>query len=76
MDRGQLEVLAYEEAQRLIEKEFWFINPGVCEIYAEHIPSSERDKFYKLVEEILLEKGEKITRHGEFFSIDKFQPTN
>lgn len=74
MDNVQLEVLAYEEAQRLIEKEFWFLNPGVCEIYAEHIPSSQRDKFYQLVEEELVQKGEKITRYREFFSIDKFQP--
>lgn len=74
MDNLQLEVLAYEETQRIIEKEFWFLYPGVCEIYAEDIPSSQRDKFYQLVEAELTKKGEKITRYGEFFSIDKFQP--
>lgn len=64
---------AYEEAQRLIEKYFSYDNPYTCIIDAEAIPFEMREKFYSQVEEELLLKGEKITRHGEFFKIDKYQ---
>ena len=73
MDKMTMTAMAYEEAQRLLEKSFSFHNPYTCEIEAEGIPFNQREEFYKLVEEELLERGEKISRQGEFFKIDKYQ---
>lgn len=64
---------AYDEAQRLIEKCFSFHNPYSCVIEDDGIPFNQKERFYRLVEEELLEKGEKITRNGQFFKIDRYQ---
>ena len=68
-----MNALAYEEAQRLLEKCFSFFNPYTCIIDAEGIPFEKREKFYSLVEEELLKKGEKIIREGELFKIKRYQ---
>ena len=70
---GNISVLAYEEAQRLLEKCFSFYNPYTCIIEAEGIPYESQEKFYQMVENELLEKGEKIKREGPYFKIVKFQ---
>lgn len=68
-----LHALAYEEAQRLLEKCFSFHNPYTCIIDAQGISFELREDFYRLVEEELLAKGEKIIREGEYFKIQRFQ---
>ncbi len=70
---NNIKVRAYEEAQRLLEKCFSFHNPYTCIIEAEGIPFEQQDKFYQLVEEELLKKGERIIREGEYFKIERFQ---
>lgn len=71
--RKNLEALAYEEAQRLLETCFTFHNPYTCIIDNEGIPFEKHEDFYRMVEEELLAKGEKIERRGAFFKILKFQ---
>lgn len=75
MDKCIMEALAYEEAQRLLEKEFSFYNPYSCVMEAEDIPYSEQEIFFDMVEEELALKGEKILRRrGEkYFKIAKYQ---
>ena len=73
MEYSPLEALAYEEAQRLLEKCFSFYNPYSCEIDAEGIPFEEREKFYRLVEEELARRGEQISRRSQFFKIMRYQ---
>ena len=68
-----LTALASEEARRLIEKEFSYHNPYSVVIEDEGIPYTQRERYYALVEEELLMKGEKITRNGQFFKIDRYQ---
>ena len=68
-----LTALASEEARRLLEEEFSYDNPYTVVIEDEGVPYTQRDRFYGLVEEELLMKGEKITRNGQFFKIDKYQ---
>ena len=73
MKNIEIEALASEEARRLYEKEFSYYNPYTREIDAEGIPFLEREKFYQLVEEELLQKGEMIQRDGAYFKIMKYQ---
>lgn len=73
MDSITLMAKASEEACRLLEKEFSFHNPFKVVIEDQEIPFTSRNKFYALVEEELRMKGEKITRDGQFFKIDKYQ---
>lgn len=70
-----IKALAYEEAQRLLEKCFSFYNPYTCIIETDiyEIPFNKKEEFCTLVEEELLEKGKKISREGEYFKIDKYQ---
>ena len=64
---------AYDEAQRLMETCFSYCNPYTCIIEDDGIPFDMQDKFYSLVEEELQLKGEKITREGKYFKINKHQ---
>ena len=73
MDIMELTAMASEEARRLYEKEFSYFNPYTREIDAEGIPFSQREAFYQMVEEELLEKGEKIRRQGQYFEIERYQ---
>ena len=73
MTRAELEAMASEEARRLYEKEFSYCNPYTVTIEDNEIPHNLRDSFYQLVEDELLEKGEKISRNGQYFKIDKYQ---
>ena len=72
---NNIKALAYEEVQRLLEKCFSFHNPYTCIIETDiyGIPFNQKEEFCRLVEKELLEKGEKISREGEYFKIDKFQ---
>ena len=70
---GELEAMASEEARRLYEKEFSYHNPYTREIEADGIPACLEDKFYQMVEDELLLKGEKIRRIGKYFKICKYQ---
>lgn len=70
---GDIRELAYEEAQRLLETCFSFYNPYTCIIEAEGVEYDEREDFYRLVEEELLCKGERIRREGQYFKISKYQ---
>jgi len=72
MTNMELTAKAYDEAQRLLEKCFSYDNPYTCVIDAEEIPFEQREKFYRMVEEELLEKGEHINRKGEFFKIVRY----
>ena len=65
--------LAYEEAQRLLEKYFTFHNPYACMIEAEGVPFEQQENFYQMVEDELLKKGERIKRDGPYFKIVRFQ---
>lgn len=76
MDRAELEARAYDEAQRLLERDFSFYNPYTCIIEADEIPFGDRDRFYGLVEIELAAKGEKISRDGQYFKISKYQNTS
>ena len=73
MDEMYLQALAYDEAQRLIEKCFSFFNPYSNEIEAETVPFNLRDHFYALVQKELELKGQRITRRGAYFKIDMYQ---
>lgn len=76
MKRSELEALAYEEAVRLLEKEFSFHNPYSRVIETEGIPYGDIETFCRLVEDELELKKEKITRDNKYpnlFKIDKFQ---
>ncbi len=73
MTKSELEALAYDEAQRLLEKEFTYHNPYSRIIECDQIPYNQQDEFCQMVEEELKLKGETITRDGKFFKIDKFQ---
>ena len=68
-----IESLAYEEAQRIMEECFSFYNPYTCIIEVEEIPFEQREHFCQLVEDELLERGERIKRDGPYFKILKFQ---
>ena len=68
-----LKALAYDEAQRLIEKCFSFYNPYTCEIEAFQIDFNDRDHFYALVHEEISLRGYKISRQGAYFKIDMYQ---
>lgn len=68
-----LTAMASEEARRLLEKEFSYNNPYTVIIEDEDIPFTKREKFYSLVEEELLLKGEQIDRQGQYFKICKYQ---
>ena len=72
----EMTTLVCEEVQRLLETCFSYHNPYTCEISAEGVPFEERDNFYRMVEEELLERGKKITRdrkYGQYFKINEFQ---
>ena len=68
-----IESLAYEEAQRIMEECFSFYNPYTCIIEVEEIPFEQREHFCQLVEDELFERGERIKRDGPYFKIIKFQ---
>lgn len=74
MNRNELEALAYDEAIRLKETYFDHHHPYTCwmEIPAE-VSFVDEDEFYWLVQVELERQGEKITRNGKFFKIDRFQ---
>ena len=74
MNRNELEALAYDEAMRLKEEYFDHYHPYTCwmEIPAE-VSYVDEDAFCVLVQEELERMGEKITRDGIYFKIDKFQ---
>lgn len=73
MTKSELEALAYDEAQRLLEKEFTYHNPYTRIIECDEIPYNQQSEFCQIVEKELELKGEKITRDGKFFKINKFQ---
>lgn len=73
MNDMTLMAMASEEARRLLEKEFSFHNPYTVVIEDGEIPFTQREQFWSLVEEELRMKGEKITRIGPHFKIDKYQ---
>lgn len=72
--RSELSALAYDEATRLVEEYFSHHHPYTCwmEIPAE-VSYAEEEFFCSLVESELRARGEKITRDGKYFKIDKFQ---
>ena len=72
MDKD-ITALAYEEAQRLLEACFSFDNPYTCMIESSGVPFEQQEDFYQMVEEELLERGEKIRREGSYFKILRFQ---
>lgn len=73
MDNSELQAMASEEARRLYEKEFSCFNPYTREIDAEGIPFTQRETFYRMVEDELREKGEEIQRQGPYFKIARYQ---
>ena len=73
MHSSDIRALSYEETQRLLETCFTFYNPYTCIIEAEGIPFENQEQFYRMVEEELLAKGEKIRREGPYFKILRFQ---
>jgi len=73
MDNNEIEAMASEEAVRLYEKEFQHYNPYTREINADGIPYSKQEIYFRLVEEELLAKGEKIQRQGAYFKIERYQ---
>ncbi len=73
MENMELQAIASEEARRLYEKEFSYFNPYTREIDTEGIPYTQKEAFCRMVEEELLQKGEKIRRQGQYFKIDKYQ---
>ncbi len=74
MNRPELEALAYDEALRLMEVYFTHVHPYTCWIdIPADVSYNEVDFFCRLVEDELLLKGEKITRNGKFFKINRFQ---
>lgn len=68
-----LVALASEEANRLYETYFHHHHPYSVEIETYGVPTGREDYFYRLVEEELLNKGEKIRRNGQYFKIDRYQ---
>ena len=68
-----IRALAYEEAQRLLETVFSYHNPYACIIEVGGIPFEKQETFCQMVEEELLAKGERITRSGAYFKIDRYQ---
>ena len=74
MEKWKLESKASEEAQRLYEKEFSFHNPYTV-IICDGIPFSQREEFYRLVEEELNSRDEKIIRpyNQQYFKIVRYQ---
>ena len=68
-----LEAAAAEEARRLYEREFSHYNPYTIVIETEGIQSSQVEAFCCLVEQELLEKGERIKRNGIYFKIGRYQ---
>lgn len=68
-----LEALAYEEAQRLMEKEFTFHNPYSRIIECDDIPYDQEEKFCQMVEDELALRGETIARQGKYFKICRYQ---
>ena len=73
MNNNEIEARACEEAVRLYENEFHYYNPYTREINAEGIPYSKQEMYFRLVEEELLAKGEKILRQGAYFKIARYQ---
>lgn len=74
MNRAELEALAYDEAMRLKETYFGHHHPYTCwmEIPAD-VSFIDEDEFCMLVQLELERSGEKITRDGRFFKINRFQ---
>ena len=70
---NDITALAYDEAQRLLETCFACYYPYTCIIEDDGVPFEKRETFYRQVEEELLLKGEKITRNGKYFKIDRYQ---
>lgn len=70
---NDITALAYDEAQRLLETCFACYFPYTCVIEDYGVAFEEQEKFYGQVEEELLLKGEKITRNGKYFKIDRYQ---
>lgn len=74
MNRAELEALAYDEAVRLKEKWFNHYHPYTCWIeIPKDVSFVDEDYFCRLVESELEIMGEKITRDGKFFKINRFQ---
>lgn len=73
MTKSEIEALAYEEAQRIIEEEFSYHNPYTRIIECGDVPFNEEEKFCKMVEDELKLKGESITRDGKYFKICRYQ---
>ena len=69
----ELEGMAYDEAQRLIEVYFYACTPHTCIIESRNIPEEQREHFYRMVERELLLKGKKIRRKGGNFKIPEYQ---
>lgn len=70
---GELEAMASEEARRIYEKEFSYHNPYTREIESDGVPVGLEEAYYRMVENELALRGEKIFRDGKYFKISRYQ---